>query len=75
MSLHPTAAALRLFGPAVTVDDQQDSKHNVNCGKLPLEKQSPIKDWITVASFVDEDEIVSYPDTGLLWMFGKPAKK
>jgi len=56
------------------LDDQQDPRHNVNRGKLDFEKQSPIKDWITVASFCEDDEIVSYPETGLLWMFGKPAE-
>ncbi len=56
------------------LDDQQDSQQNVNRGKLAFEKASPIKDWITAASFVDGDEIASHPDTGLLWMFGKPPK-
>jgi hypothetical protein len=53
------------------LDDEQEPAQNVNRGKLPTEKQSPIKTWIDAASFVDEDEIVSHPDTGLLWMFGK----
>jgi hypothetical protein len=56
------------------LDDKQNPRNNVNRGVLAFEKQSPIKDWITAASFVDGDEIASYPDTGLLWMFGKVAK-
>ena len=53
------------------LDDQQDPGQNVNRGRLDSEKKYPIKDWITAASFVDEDPIVSEPDTGLLWMFGE----
>ena len=56
------------------LDDQQDPRQNVNRGKLDFERESPIKDWITAASFVDGDEIVSYPDTGLLWMFGEQPR-
>ena len=56
------------------LDDEQDPRQNVNQGKLDFEQQSPIKDWISAASLVDGDEIVSLPDTGLLWMFGEPAK-
>jgi hypothetical protein len=46
---------------------------NVNRGRLPLEKNSPIDDWISAASLVDEDDIAQLPDEGLLWMFG-PAE-
>jgi hypothetical protein len=53
------------------LDDEQDPEENVNRGKLDFEKKSAIKDWISVASFVDGDEIVTFPDTGLLWMFGE----
>ena len=53
------------------LEDRQDPGQNVNRGKLEFENESPIKDWITAASFVDGDEIVSYPDTGFLWMFGE----
>lgn len=56
------------------LDDQQDPRQNVNRGKLAFENESPVKDWITAASFVDGDDIVSNPDTGLLWMFGKNPK-
>ena len=56
------------------LDDQQAPESNVNRGKLSCESKSPIKNWIDAATFVDEDEIVTYPDTGLLWMFGKVAK-
>jgi hypothetical protein len=68
------------FGRVVRefLKDQQDPRSNVNRGKLPFESNSPMKSWIDAASFVDEDEIVTYPDTGLLWMFGdlsKPAGK
>jgi hypothetical protein len=52
------------------LDDEQDSRQNVNRGKLAFEEESPITDWISAASFVDDDDIVSLPDTGLLWMFG-----
>jgi hypothetical protein len=52
------------------LDDQQDPSQNVNRGQLAVENRSPIKDWIGAASFVDGDDIVSFPDTGLLWMFG-----
>ena len=53
------------------LDDEQDPRHNVNRGKLDIEDDSPIRNWIDAASFVDEDAIVTYPDTGLLWMFGE----
>jgi hypothetical protein len=53
------------------LDDQQDPRQNVNRGRLDFEKDSPIRTWIDAASFVDEDAIVTYPDTGLLWMFGE----
>jgi hypothetical protein len=53
------------------LDDQQDPRQNVNRGKLEFEKASPIKNWIAAASFVDGDDIVSHPDSGLLWMFGE----
>ena len=56
------------------LDDEQDPRQNVNRGTLAVEKQSPITDWISAASFVDEDEIPSSPDTGLLWMFGEVPK-
>ncbi len=56
------------------LDDQQDPRQNINRGKLDFEDESAIKDWITAASFVDGDEIVSDPDTGLLWMFGERPK-
>ncbi len=56
------------------LDDQQDPRLNVNRGKLEFERESPIKDWITAASFVDGDDIVSYPDYGLLWMFGERSE-
>ena len=55
------------------LDDQQDPQENVNRGRLPSEKKSPIEDWISAASFVDDDEIVQMPDEGLLWMFGPTA--
>lgn len=56
------------------LDNQQDPRHNVNRGKLNFERGSPIRNWIDAASFVDEDPVVTYPDTGLLWMFGKLSK-
>lgn len=56
------------------LDDQQDPQNNVNRGKLPFEKESPIKDWTDAALFVDEDDIVLPTDQGLLWMFGKVTK-
>lgn len=43
----------------------------VNRGQLDFEGENPLKDWIGVASFVDDDEIVCSPDDGLLWMFGE----
>lgn len=53
------------------LDDQQDPCGNVNRGKLEVERSAPITTWIDAASFVDEDEILSAPEMGLLWMFGK----
>jgi hypothetical protein len=52
------------------LDDRQDARQNVDRGRLAFEKSSPINDWITAASFVDEDNIAQLPDEGLLWMFG-----
>jgi hypothetical protein len=52
------------------LDDEQDPGQNVNRGRLPFEKTSPINDWINAAWFMDEDEIAQSPDEGLLWMFG-----
>lgn len=43
----------------------------VNRGHLDFEKENPINDWIGVVSFVDDEEIFSSPDYGLLWMFGE----
>lgn len=54
------------------LDNQQNPNQNVNRGRLDFEQQSPIDNWISLADFVDEDEIASEPDTGLLWMLGKP---
>ena len=56
------------------LDDEEDPKDNVNRGTLPSEKRSPIRDWIAAVGFVEGDEIVSMPDTGLLWMSGKAAE-
>jgi hypothetical protein len=52
------------------LDDQQEPEDNVNQGQLDFEKKKPMKDWTDAALFVDEDEIVSCPDEGLLWMLG-----
>jgi len=53
------------------LDDQQNPRENVNRGRLDFERHSPLQTWIDAASFVDEDSIASYPDTGLLWLFGE----
>ena len=52
------------------LDDEQDPEQNVNRGRLPFEKTTPINDWIGATWFVDEDEVAQLPDEGLLWMFG-----
>ncbi len=52
------------------LDDRQNSRDNVNRGRLPAEASSPIDDWVAAASFVDGDEIASLPEEGLLWLFG-----
>ena len=56
------------------LDDKQDPSNNVDRGQLAFENEAPITDWVGAASFVDSDEIVSYPESGLLWMFGKLIK-
>jgi hypothetical protein len=43
----------------------------VNRGHLDFEKENRINDWIGAASFVDDEEIFSSPDYGLLGMFGE----
>jgi hypothetical protein len=52
------------------LDDRQDTRQNVNRGRLAFEESLPINDWIAAASFVDEDEVAHSPDEGLLWLFG-----
>src|SRR5262245_54600247 len=53
------------------LDDEDDPRQNANRGQLDFEKASPLKDWISVTAFVDGDEVASFPDAGLLWMFGE----
>lgn len=55
------------------LDDQQDPQDNVNRGELAFEQQSPIKNWIDVAAFVDDDVYATSPNKGLLWMFGEQS--
>lgn len=53
------------------LDNQQDPKQNINFGALDFEQKFPINNWITLAQFVDDDEVAALPEIGLLWMFGK----
>ena len=53
------------------LDDTANPQSHANRGQLDFEALNPIKDWIGAASFVDDDEIFSSPDYGLLWMFGE----
>ena len=53
------------------LDNISNPQSYVDLGQLDFERVKPIKDWIGVASFVDDDEIVCSPDDGLLWMFGE----
>jgi hypothetical protein len=39
---------------------------NVDRGRLPFEQEHPLKSWIEVASFVDDDELF-FADNGWLW--------
>jgi hypothetical protein len=74
--LHESSVLIVVQGGSVVrefLDDHQDPRQNVNRGRLPSEKTSPIEDWISAASFVDADDIVHLPDEGLLWMFGPAA--
>ncbi len=45
---------------------------NVDRGRLEFEADSPIRSWIDVASFVDDDELGYEPDQGTLWQFQRP---
>lgn len=53
------------------LDNTASPQSSVNRGRLDFEELNLIKDWIGVASFVDDDEIICSPDDGLLWMFGE----
>lgn len=53
------------------LDDTSNPARNVDRGGLDFEQFNPIRNWIGAASFVDDDDIVSSPDFGLLWMFGE----
>ena len=53
------------------LDDTANPQSQVNRGQLDFDGANPIKDWMGAASFVDEDEILRWPDFGLLWMFGE----
>jgi hypothetical protein len=52
------------------LEDLQDPGQNVNNGRLDIEQNLPIDNWIAAASFVDEDDLADAgAANGLLWLF------
>ena len=49
------------------MDYPDEPEENRDLGCLPGESENPIKSWIEVASFVDDDEL-GYSDDGWLWV-------
>ena len=50
--------------------DLQDPSHDVNRGRLELERAKLIDDWVDAASFVDDDELADDgADYGILLLF------
>ena len=50
--------------------DLQDPSHDVNRGRLELERAKLIDDWVDAASFVDDDELADDgADDGILLLF------
>ncbi len=49
------------------LDYPDEPDENLDKGKLPIEEQTPIKSWIDIASFVDEDDL-AFSESGWLWV-------
>jgi hypothetical protein len=52
------------------LQDVQDPSHDVNRGRLDLERAVPIDDWVDAARFVDSDELADLgADEGTLLLY------
>ena len=50
------------------LQDEQDPSADVNVGRLPEEAQQRFVHWADAAAWVDEDEVFTVSDRGLLWI-------
>jgi hypothetical protein len=55
------------------MDDEDNPAARRDDGRLPQESSDPIRSWINVASFVEDDPILlQSPAEGLLWIHSAP---
>ena len=50
------------------LQDEQDPRSDVNVGRLPEEVQQRFVHWADAARWVEEDEVFTTSDRGLLWI-------